>query len=61
MCDALKEQTKRGVEGLKRNKAPRIIIEDYIAEMSSGDAVICDGCDDCEKCFPDAALEAKDE
>jgi hypothetical protein len=61
MCDALKEQTKRGVENLKRNKAPRIIIEDYIAEMSSGDAVMCDGCDDCEKCFPDAALEAKDE
>jgi hypothetical protein len=61
MCDALKEQTKRGVEGLKRNKAPRITIEDYIAEMSSGDAVICDGCDDYAKCFPDAALEVKGE
>jgi len=59
MCDALKEQTKRGVENLKRNKAPRIIIEDYTAEMSAGDAVFCTGCDDYEKCFP--ALEVKGE
>ena len=61
MCDALKEQTKRGIEALKRNKAPGFIIEVYVSEMSAGDAVFCNGCDDCGKCFPDAALEAKDE
>ena len=61
MCEALKEQIKRGVEEFKRQEAPGIIIEDYMAEMSYGDAAMCDGCDDYAKCFPDAALEVKGE
>jgi hypothetical protein len=59
MCEALKEQIKRGVEEFKRQEAPGFIIEDYVSEMSAGDAVFCNGCDDYEKCFP--ALEVKGE
>jgi hypothetical protein len=53
MCEALKNHIKETAAQMKKDGAPDFIVSDTCMDLMSGDAVMCDGCEEYIKCFPD--------
>ena len=51
MCKKLENFVKQGFESLKKENAPSFVLNDYVEEMGTGGASICDGCGEYNKCF----------
>lgn len=60
MCKKLENFVKQGFESLKKENAPSFVLNDYIEEMGTGGATVCDGCQEYDKCFKEIPEQLED-
>lgn len=50
-CDELEKNIKYGIQDLKKANAPGFVITDYIEEMNTGEATMCQECEKKTECW----------
>lgn len=53
MCKKLQNYVEKGIESMKRENAPGFMLNDYIEEMGTGGAAVCQNCEKYQECFPE--------